>query len=181
MSNKDTSQSAQGGASSPLVGATHKLGQIHGLRAALLEGNYKRDFPLMYFEDFGKSPLAGLAQGDKFLRDNQIDTSAIEPMIAELAADVPEDYPDKAGINLTGTWQLGYYKGVATYWRMVAKAQEEDFAAWLMAARKKKGWSQARLAKEVGATQPQISTWEKGQITPGDAMKATLRDILADK
>ena len=38
----------------------------------------------------------------------------------------------------------------------------------LQAARARRGWSQERLAEEVGVAGNTVSRWERGEMVPGD-------------
>ncbi len=48
----------------------------------------------------------------------------------------------------------------------------------LIRARLEKGWTQARLAEEVGTTFETVSRWERGVVIPGLFYREKLRDIL---
>ena len=65
----------------------------------------------------------------------------------------------------------------------------EGFARRLLDLRKRKGWSQPRLGKKAGASDPIIGRYERGEMTPSiemakklaDAFGVTLDYLVSDK
>lgn len=161
-----------------LVTATYTFGRIHGMRAALLadKTERKKEFPDSYFDEFGRSPMSGMVKGSRYLMDNHIDTAPIEDSIGRLAATIPPQYPESVPIELTGSWQLGYYRGLDDYGKK--GSGDADSGDWIAQARSRLGWSQARLAQEMGVTQPHVSGWESGKTVPNKATEARLRGVL---
>jgi len=49
---------------------------------------------------------------------------------------------------------------------------------WLREGRKAKGWSQAELGEQVGASQVQVSLWERGRAAPSAEQRKKLQQVL---
>lgn len=75
-------------------------------------------------------------------------------------------------IDQQGSWQLGYYAGLA------GKPLSPDTFD-VAAARKAKGLTQAQLAKMVGVEQSMVSHWETGRLAPSKEKLKKLREIFS--
>ena len=61
---------------------------------------------------------------------------------------------------------------------MVTSEQREAFRQALVHARKQRGWSQRRLARELGISQSAVSYWERGKSVPEPANVVDLERVL---
>jgi len=61
---------------------------------------------------------------------------------------------------------------------VVTSEQQEAFRQALVHARKQHGWSQRRLARELGISQSAVSYWEQGKSVPEPANVVDLERVL---
>ena len=74
-------------------------------------------------------------------------------------------------LELQGSWQLGYYVGLA---KRPLPSASFDIAA----ARKAKKLTQAQLAEQMGVDQALVSRWESGKVTPNSDNLARIKMLL---
>src|SRR3954452_2764661 len=55
---------------------------------------------------------------------------------------------------------------------------EKPFAAWLDATMKKRGLTQAELARAVGVADAQVSRWRRGQVVPTVRYLQQIADVI---
>lgn len=57
---------------------------------------------------------------------------------------------------------------------------KQVLAANLLAARKRLGLTQTQVAERIGATQDQVSRWERGDVVPGLGWQTALAGLYFD-
>ena len=99
-----------------------------------------------------------------------------DDVAAALAAALAEvsDTPYEAPLPLPvqGSWQLGYYKALG------GSPLPPALAFDIKSRRQAKGWTQARLADEMGVEQAQISRWETGVNKPNNDTLRRIQELL---
>jgi transcriptional regulator with XRE-family HTH domain len=85
--------------------------------------------------------------------------------------------------NACRTLQIGDTALTSTGWRMSIKVttndQRDAFRQALRHARQERGWSQRRLAQQVGVSHSAISSWERGSSLPEPANVVDLERALS--
>jgi len=71
------------------------------------------------------------------------------------------------------------YKQTQKNKRTMKKTEVDiDVANWINEHRKKKGWTQKQLAKQLDVSQPLINHWEKGRQRPNAEMREKLVEVF---
>jgi len=67
---------------------------------------------------------------------------------------------------------------VSRFLLMASETEREPAGSIIRSARKRRGWSQEKLAETLGTSRTQVIRWEGGRGYPGDAYRTKLAVVL---
>lgn len=164
---------------------THRETLIYGwvygtITKKLREKAHDPSLHINGFETAASRPVtASVLMMNRAMQEHIIDHQ-LEMAIAQAYSEITwvDDEPAEQvlPLDLQGSWQLGYYRGVNGA-PLPAPFDAHDIAG----QRRALGLSQAELASRVGVSQGQVSRWERGVDTPTEENLLKLQEVFAKK
>lgn len=151
------------------------FGWVYGRLAAALGDDYDRTG--FKFGEAAMRPLSGFALIHHAAMERHLINDDLERQIAnaldEVEIDnVSDESPEPVlPLELQGSWDLGYYRGLRNSALPINGFSIED-------SRKKAGLSQKELAEKLNVNQALISRWERGITRPSDAQLEKIKAVL---
>ena len=149
------------------------IGWVYGYLSSKMQGNFDTSLACM-------RPYRALAEIVLTANRNKILNEETDKKVASALNEIDSIEPPMDGgvekvipLEQQGSWQLGYYCGKSG--RPLPPSKEKIN---IELKRREKGLSQTELAEMIGATQPMVSKWEKGLVTPSDEYMEKLKKIL---